>query len=409
MILVFVQFLFQMEVSAQYADIDKDIAEHRKGKLIIKANAGDKVKVEQLKHEFWFGAAISNGFADGSIGHYDIMQYQKKFIENFNAAVTENAVKWQYMEPRRGFVYYQVVDGILDWTEQVNIPLRAHNLYWGVSRYVQPWVKELDKEELREVLESRAVNITERYQGRFAEYDLNNEMLHEHYYESRLGPEITKQMAAWALKGDPDAKLYLNDYDILTGKMLAPYMAQIRSLLADSVPIAGIGVQGHSHGETFNREMLRRALDSLATFNLPIRITEFNMPGQHSRFSRNKDLQMDAQQAELAARELVDYYKICFAHPAVEGIMMWGFWEGANWIPASSLYKRDWSPTPAAEAYRNLVYKEWWTQESGTVGQQDVFTIPAFFGSYKITVNGHSKMVNLTKKEGKTMVDFSKH
>ena len=36
---------------------------------------------------------------------------------------------------------------------------------------------------------------------------------------------------------------------------------------------------------------------------------------------------------------------------------MWGFWEGANWIPASSLYKRDWTPTPAAEAYQKLIYK----------------------------------------------------
>jgi len=28
---------------------------------------------------------------------------------------------------------------------------------------------------------------------------------------------------------------------------------------------------------------------------------------------------------------------ICFAQERVEGILMWGFWEGANWIPASSL------------------------------------------------------------------------
>jgi GH35 family endo-1,4-beta-xylanase len=43
----------------------------------------------------------------------------------------------------------------------------------------------------------------------------------------------------------PDVNLYLNDYDILTGKKLPEYMAQIRSLLKQGVPIAGIGVQGH--------------------------------------------------------------------------------------------------------------------------------------------------------------------
>ena len=46
---------------------------------------------------------------------------------------------------------------------------------------------------------------------------------------------------------------------------------------------------------------------------------------------------------------LRQYFRICFAHPAVGGILMWGFWEGANWIPQSSLYRRDWTATPAAE------------------------------------------------------------
>ena len=58
-------------------------------------------------------------------------------------------------------------------------------------------------------------------------------------------------MAEWAHIGDPDAKLWLNDYDILTGNRLADYMDHIRNLLAQGVPVAGIGVQGHLHGETF--------------------------------------------------------------------------------------------------------------------------------------------------------------
>ena len=64
---------------------------------------------------------------------------------------------------------------------------------------------------------------------------------------------------------------------------------------------------------------------------------------------------MSPEEEELKAKELADYYRICFAHPAVEGILMWGFWAGANWIPVSSLYNRDWSPTPAAKAYQDLI------------------------------------------------------
>jgi GH35 family endo-1,4-beta-xylanase len=312
------------------------------------------------------------------------------------------------MERLKGKVNYDNIDAILKWTEENNIPLRGHNLFWGIPQFVQPWVKELNNDELRQTLQKRAETVTSRYKGRFAEYDLNNEMIHGNYYEDRLGPEITKLMAQWAHNGDPDAKLFLNDYDVLTGNRLADYMAQIHKLLKQGVPIAGIGAQGHLHTDTFDRTQLKNALDSLAIFKLPIRITEFNMPGQRSKYHIEKIRTMTSQEEELRATEIVDYYKICFAHPAVEGIVMWGFWEGANWIPVSSLYKRDWSPTPSAAAYQNLIFKEWWTKVTGKAGKKGDFSTPAFYGKYKVTVNGVSKEVDLSKANGKVIVDFKR-
>jgi len=163
-------------------------------------------------------------------------------------------------------------------------------------------------------------------------------------------------MAMWVKEGDADAVLYLNDYDILTGNKLEKYVTHIETLLKQGVPLGGIGVQGHLHGDSFDRDALKRALDTLARFELPIRITEFNFPGQRSRFYLNRRAQLTPEEEEAKAEAIVDYYRICFAHPAVTGILMWGFWEGANWIPVSSLYKRDWTPTPAAHAYRNLLF-----------------------------------------------------
>ena len=173
------------------------------------------------------------------------IQYKARFLENFNSAVTENAVKWASMEPRKGEVNYSVTDNILKWTEENNIPLRGHNLFWGIPQFVQSWVKELNDEELRSTLKNRAETVTKKYSGRFAEYDLNNEMIHGNYYEDRLGPEITKLMAQWAHNGDPDAKLWLNDYDILTGNKLPDFLAHVRKMLNKGVPVAGLGGQGH--------------------------------------------------------------------------------------------------------------------------------------------------------------------
>jgi endo-1,4-beta-xylanase len=405
LIISVISVTFLTEARAQYPGINDSIAKHRKGQLIINAKPGDQVGVEQLNHQFWFGCAISSSLVDGTMPENDRKQYKDKFLENFNSAVTENAVKWYSMEYRKGEINYAVVDGILKWTEENHIPLRGHNIFWGIPQFVQPWIKELDDNELRQTLQNRAETITSRYKGRFAEYDLNNEMIHGNYYEDRLGPEITKLMAQWAHTGDPDAKLFLNDYDILTGKRLADYMVQIRKLQKQGVPIAGIGAQGHLHSAKFNRKKLKNALDSLAVFNLPVRVTEFNMPGQRSKYYLFHITKMNSRKEKLRAKEMVDYYRICFANSAVEGILMWGFWKGANWIPVSSLYRYDWTPTPAAKAYHDLIFKEWWTNESGTVGKDGTFSTSAFYGKYKVTINGVAKEIELTREKGKVVVD----
>ncbi len=394
-------------ILAQYQGIDHDIAKLRKGELIVKTKPGSIVTIEQSSHEFWFGCAITNGFVSERMPAEDKKQYKEKFLENFNSAVTENAVKWLDMEKKQGEVKYDAVDGILAWTEENNIPLRGHNIFWGIPNRVQPWLKEMNDEELTMALKNRAETLATRYKGRFAEYDLNNEMVHGNYYEDRLGKDITKKMAEWFHNGDPDAKLYLNDYDILTGNKLNEYMAQIRFFLKQGVPLAGIGVQGHLHGESFDRNELRRALDSLSIFKLPIRVTEFNLPGQRSKFLKDTKLEMTPEEEAQKAKDIVDYYKICFAHPYVEGMIMWGFWAGANWIPASSLYRRDWTPTPAADAYKKLIFNEWWTKVSGTADKKGNYTTSAFYGTYKITANGVTKEVSLKKVDGRIIVDFT--
>ncbi len=381
------------------AQLDAAVREHRMGTWIIHTSPNAQVKVEQLRHEFWFGAALANQVFAGWLRPADAARYKEVFLQNFNAAVTENALKWHDMEPVRGRVNYAVVDAILAWTEQNHIPLRGHNIFWGIPNRVQPWLKALDDTQLRNALRARALDVATRYRGRFAEYDLNNEMLHANYYEERLGPTITKQMVDWVREGDPAAVLYLNDYDILTGRRLDDYIAHIRRFLDQGVSFNGIGVQGHLHGDSFDPAALQNALDRLAEFKLPIRVTEFNFPGQRSRFYGQRGARLSDDEEKAKARAITDYYRICFAHPAVTGILMWGFWEGANWIPVSSLYRRDWSPTPAAEAYRDLVYRQWWTRWEGRADAEGRCEVRAFYGKYRLTSDGRSTEAELSRTD----------
>ena len=393
-------------------EIDQSIAEIRKGQLCVKANKGELITIEQVRHQFWFGCAITERAFNDSMSERDSKQYEAKFLENFNAAVTGNALKWKHMERERGNVDYSNVEAILAWTTKNELPLRGHCIFWGtidgnVVPNIQPWVMALNDQELEETVRNRAQTIATRYKDRFAEYDLNNEMIHGNYYEDRLGPEITKRMVEWVHSMDPGAQLFLNDYDITTGRKLPEYMAHIRTLLGQGVRIAGIGVQGHLHAETFDRDELKKSLDSLAQFNLPVRITEFNMPGQRSKYLRDRNLKMTAEEEAQNAKELVDFFRICFAHPTVTGIMMWGFCERDNWIPVSSLYRSDWTITPTGEAYRNLVFKDWWTKASGKANRKGIFSTSAFYGKYIITAGNVTRIVDFTPSSGNVVVDLT--
>ena len=390
---------------ASDADLDASIAKYRMGTLVIRTAPNAKVKVEQIRHEFWFGATLPTGIFSERGNPDDVARFQEIFASHFNAGVPEVALKWDAMEPQKGAVNYTTLDNILAWARQKGIAMRGHCIFWGVPNHVQDWLKALSDPEFKIAVAQRGRSIAARYRDQFVEYDFNNEMMHANYYEQRFGLEFTRQMALWVKDGDPNARLFVNDYDVLTGNRLADYVKHIQRLLDAGVPISGIGAQGHLHGDSFDAAALQNALDTLAQFKLPIRITEFNFPGQHSKYyTGDRRAEMPPEEEQAKAEALKQYYRICFAHPSVTGIMMWGFWEGANWIPQSSLYKRDWTPLPAAKAYEDLVLNQWWTRWSGTANAEGWAIVPAFYGTHKVTVNGKEITVTLTKAEGAKVV-----
>ena len=387
-------------------NLNDSIQKYRTGLIVVKTTPNTTVELEQMQHEFWFGCALPNKIFNGNAENGETQKFKKIFLDNFNSAVTENAMKWGQMEPQKGEVRFSLVENMLTWCEENNIPLRGHNVYWGTTRFVQDWLKQLDDEQLKLELEKRGRMIGARYKGRFAEYDFNNEMLLGDYYQERLGPQITVKMAEWVKEGDPEAKLFLNDFDILTGNRLYRFVDHVKDLQNRGVSFDGIGLQGHLHGEDFNRDSLQNALDVMAQFGMPLRITELYIPGGLSKFRQDRTLKPTPEEEKQFAQSMKDYYRICFAHPAVDAVIMWGFWEGAMWIPASAFYRNDWSLTPSGEAYRSLVFGEWWTSFEGKSDENGYCTIPAFFGTHELKVNGQTKKVKLNKEDKAIYVDM---
>ena len=136
---------------------DSSIAKNRMGTLVIRTTPGSRVTVEQLRHEFWFGATLPGGVFSGRNSPDDIARWREIFTSHFNAGVPEADFKWDVMERQKGQVNYTVVDNMLAWADKEGIALRGHCIFWGVPNHVQTWLKEMNDDDFKATVAERGV------------------------------------------------------------------------------------------------------------------------------------------------------------------------------------------------------------------------------------------------------------
>ncbi|KAL3691913.1 hypothetical protein R1sor_005564 [Riccia sorocarpa] len=326
---------------------------------------GTKVSVRQSRSSFPIGSAI-NQYS------FENKAYRKFFLETFNWAVFENELKWGWTEPNQGQLRYGDADELLEFCERNNIPRRGHCILWETEDTIQDWLKPLSPTALEEAVHNRVKGLLSRYRGKFRHYDVNNEMLHGSYYKDRLGPQFLPYVFQLAHKYDPEAVLFVNDYHVEDGSdcRSSPeaYLEHILDLTQNGAPVGGIGIQGHIDAPV--GPVIESALDKLAVLGLPIWFTEVDVESENE-YTRAEDLEVVLREA--------------FAHPAVEGIMFWGFWEGAMSRKNAQLVDID---KRVNEAGRRLLAlkEEWKTSFDGEVGAGGELQFRGFLGDYTITV-----------------------
>jgi hypothetical protein len=187
------------------------IEKNRTTVITLKTAPGAAVSVKQTRHAFEFGTAISRRafVPNNSVSESDREQYKRVLKANFNSVVHENAMKWYSNERQRDKITYADAETMLAWCEANALSTRGHCVYWGRDKLVQQWLRDLDNEALRDEIKQRASDYMGRFKGRVREYDVNNEMVHCHYYKKRLGRGIREQMFEWCHAYDPEAVLYV--------------------------------------------------------------------------------------------------------------------------------------------------------------------------------------------------------
>ena len=369
-----------------------------------------EIRLEQKAHLFGFGTAVASRYFAGDKELADLSSRKSRVVnpsqkereqylaileEYFRHNTIENALKWPSWRHQRDMM--QPFNTIA-WHNERQIPLRGHNVIWpGWNQWEQGkswdftprfiYENRDDKAFLRKEIEAHFKDILTATKGKLVDWDVVNEPRVNHSIMDVLGWEAMAEWFCMARRYAPDTKLYLNDYGMLPAggnqKNLDTFIEHVK--LIQRYPckygktIDGVGLQGHFGENPTSPETLWKLFDKLydAT-GLPIKVTEFDIETSNEQYQANYTR---------------DFYTAAFAHPAVEAIIIWGFWEGAIWKPSAAMWRKDWSIKPNGEAMRNLVYKDWRTSLKLTINNERELEslkqqgLKVFQGDYLLSVN----------------------
>ena len=340
------------------------------------------------RHRFWFGTAINPSALFGTgkdMKPGDMEKYRDTILKYFPYAVAEGGHRWANMEREaRGQHTDDTGLRIYQWCADHDIPMRGHHIFWEPNDKKIEWIGKGGHSTEHDVKE-RMRHLFTLYDGKIEEWDLNNEILRYRDYHGIDNADLFK----WAKEIDPDGTFYLNEHPIVTRTMGGPqyrkYVELIRSLLEEDAPVGGLGVQGHFLGDPLDPQLVWTAYEELAQFNLPIKVTEYD--------NEQKNEQEQAKQ-------LRHFMKLSFAHPSVEGVLLWGFWGGRHWHgERAALWRKDWSIKPNGQVWVDLVTKEWHTQGKATLDAEGSFDFRGFYGVYDIDAGGRTYRVSLNPGE----------
>jgi len=292
----------------------------------------------------YFGAALDPD-------HFDEKAYAKLATEQLGAVTPENAMKWDAVEPRRGDFDWDRADRLVAFARARGQKIRGHNLVWHSQ--LPAWLTRgpFAPAEVRELMTDHIAREAGRYRGAIYAWDVVNEPFtddgrwRQSIWYDAMGADYVAIALRAARAADPDAKLYINDYNVETE---SPKMRALYDLAAAlkraGAPIDGVGLQAHFVAGHIPSD-LRAVMQKFAALGVDVAITELDV-----RVRTPPDAKSLAVQA-------ADYAAVVAACRAVKrcvGVTTWGITDDYSWIPsffagygAALPFDEDYRPKPA--------------------------------------------------------------
>ena len=293
----------------------------------------------------YFGTALNTG-------HTGEAAYADTAATQFDMVTPENEMKWDTVEASQGSFNFGPGDQVVSFAQAHSQRVRGHNLVWHSQ--LPGWVSGLPTNQVQAVMDNHITTEATHYKGKVYAWDVVNEPfddsgnLRTDVFYQAMGTGYIADALRTAHAADPNAKLYLNDYNIEgTGAKSNAMYNLVSSLKQQGVPIDGVGFESHlilgQVPGTFQSNLAR-----FAALGVDVAITELDI-----RMSTPSNATTLAQQAN-------DYRSVvnaCLAVSRCVGITAWGVTDKYSWIPstfsgqgAALLFDENYAAKPAFTA-----------------------------------------------------------
>ena len=359
---------------------------------------------EAFQGQFYVGVAVNRAIATDSDALSDNVNRTHAQVDRdtalvkaqFNQTSPENDLKWALIQPHPGIDGYDFApaDAYVNFGTANHMLIVGHTLVWHnqtpdwvfagsipapASAEVAPATPghpavysgaRASREELLQRMRDHIHTVVGRYKGRVKVWDVVNEavedkgpnQLRNSLWLQIIGPDFIAKAFQYAHEADPDAILRYNDYSLENPQKRAKFIALIRSLQAQHVPVMAIGTQTHVNVSWPTYEMEDQELTDLETLGLPIHITELDVNGARAG---QKDTGADvANNAATTKGGLVDdanrrlsaqyanLFRAFVKHTSVKVVTFWGVNDGVSWRASGHplLFDGNDQPKPAFQA-----------------------------------------------------------
>lgn len=396
-----------------------------------KVLAGEKIKVEQLNHEFLFGCGAFEAipYTSGMIPkelnlsddrREDFRKMQEDRMQKWLGLFNYGTLPfyWGNFEPEEGKPNTQVLKKAAEFLKSKDVKVKGHPLCWHTG--CVPWLMHYDNATILKKQLERIHREVSEFKGLIDMWDVINEVVIMPVYKkydnavTRICREkgrvaLVKEVFNAAQESNPDGIFLINDFNLSSS-----YEILIDGCLNAGVPIKAIGLQSHQHQGVWSKEKTEEILSRFEHFGLPIHFTENTIvagPLVDPFLDDLQDAHYDDDAAtpeyeDKQAESLTAMYRLLFeSHPLVTAITNWDFGDGA-WLNApSGLIRKDGSLKPSYQALYKLIKQEWHSSFEAKTDDHGFVDVKGFKGKYVLECGNKKATFNLNGGEGEISID----